>query len=382
MTTVQVSPEVAGIVDQLRSARRDKFPLRIVGGGTWLDAGRPTSADDRLELGTFSGITSYEPDDLTLTARAGTSLAEIDRATVAHGQWMTLDPFGSSRGTLGATIATGSCGPLASAFGTPRDHVLGCEFVSGAGEVIRAGGRVVKNVAGFDLVRLATGAWGTIGAITEVTVRLRARPEVERTLAVSIGGDQTTITDAWRSLREGDLTLLAAELVSPSLGQELSLGGPSLLVRLGGNRILVDSAATTVASLGECSAAPDEVWRELADAEPKSAIVFRVSTLPSSVDVLWMRASRLAEDAGGYAHASITRGVVRCVLPLIDDHQSFDHLNGELAALAEHFTVVGERLPASLWNVVTRARSTDDLARKVRLAFDPDCVMNRGILGA
>ena len=100
--------------------------------------------------------------DLTLTARAGTTLANIARATAAEGQWLALDPHGSASGTLGATIATASAGPLAHAFGTPRDNVLGIEAVTGTGEIVRAGGRVVKNVAGFDLTRLFTGAWGTL----------------------------------------------------------------------------------------------------------------------------------------------------------------------------------------------------------------------------
>jgi glycolate oxidase FAD binding subunit len=86
--------------------------------------------------------------------------------TPAERQWLALDAFGSPEGTLGATVATASAGPLAHAFGTPRDNVLGLEFVTGEGEVVRGGGRVVKNVAGFDLVRLLTGAWGTLGAIT------------------------------------------------------------------------------------------------------------------------------------------------------------------------------------------------------------------------
>ena len=129
------------------------------------------------------------PGDLTLTARAGTTLAEIERATAAERQLLALDPYGTARGTIGATIATASAGPLAHAFGTPRDLVLGLEFVTGDGAVIRAGGRVVKNVAGFDLTRLLTGAWGTLGVITEVSVRLRALPEMEESVALAVRDD-------------------------------------------------------------------------------------------------------------------------------------------------------------------------------------------------
>src|SRR5205085_7816433 len=134
-----------------------------------------------------------------------------------HGQWITLDPIGTDHSTIGATIATASAGPLASAFGTPRDHVLGCEFVTGNGDIVNAGGQVVKNVAGFDLVRLVTGAWGTLGAITEVTLRVRAKPEVDSTLAIGLG--RLGADPLWRWLRQSEFTPLAAELVSPSLAE-------------------------------------------------------------------------------------------------------------------------------------------------------------------
>src|SRR5206468_6797235 len=124
------------------------------------------------------------PGDLTLTARAGTTLAEIRSATAEHNQWLALDPSGRDESTLGAIAATASAGPLATAFGTPRDLILGLEFVSGDGHIARGGGKVVKNVAGFDLTRLFIGSWGTLGVITEVSVRLHAKPEVDRTIAI------------------------------------------------------------------------------------------------------------------------------------------------------------------------------------------------------
>ncbi len=161
-------------------------PLRIVGSGTWLDAGRPVRGANELSLADDDAIVEYVPSDLTLTARAGVTLAHIARVTAAERQWLALDPHGAASGTLGATIATASAGPLAHAFGTPRDNVLGVEAVIGTGEIVRAGGRVVKNVAGFDLTRLFTGAWGTLAVITEATVRLRALPERDQTLTLAV----------------------------------------------------------------------------------------------------------------------------------------------------------------------------------------------------
>ncbi|PYP65762.1 MAG: hypothetical protein DMD26_09925, partial [Gemmatimonadetes bacterium] len=154
----------AEVREQVRDAAARERRLRIAGGETWLDANRPVRAGATLVMRSLSGIVEYEPGDLTLTARAGTTMDEIARATSAHGQWLALDPFGDpARATLGATIATASSGPLARAFGAPRDVTLGVEFVTGRGDVARGGGRVVKNVAGFDLTRLLTGSWGSLG---------------------------------------------------------------------------------------------------------------------------------------------------------------------------------------------------------------------------
>src|SRR5947209_4744398 len=141
-----------GLAELVRTASQ---PLRIVAHGTWQDAGRPCDASAmRLDVGGYRGIVEYEPGDLTLTCAAGTSLREIDEATHENRQFLALDPFGSPDGSLGATVATASVGPLSHGFGAVRDNVLGLEFVTGDGVVARGGGRVVKNVAGFDLVRL------------------------------------------------------------------------------------------------------------------------------------------------------------------------------------------------------------------------------------
>src|SRR5919199_3193050 len=123
----------------------------------------------------------------------------------------------------GARWRTASYGPLATAFGTPRDAVLGAEFVTGAGAIVRGGGRVVKNVAGFDLVRLVIGAWGTLGVLTEITVRLRARPEVDETLAIAVGASADAVARLATALRALPFTPFAAEMVNGALATRLGL---------------------------------------------------------------------------------------------------------------------------------------------------------------
>ena len=165
----------AAISAAVRDSAASRTTMRIVGRGTWLDAVSPVTAMARLSLEADSGIVAYVPDDLTVTARAGTTLRELADVLAKHDQWIALDPAGGDDCTIGATVATCSYGPAAALFGTPRDQVLGMTVVLGTGDVIRPGGRVVKNVAGFDLTRLMIGAWGTLGIVTEVTLRVRSR---------------------------------------------------------------------------------------------------------------------------------------------------------------------------------------------------------------
>jgi len=383
VTTLTALDSTDVVATRVREACAARTPLRIVGRGHWLDVGRPCDAIDRLELGALSGITEYEPGDLTLTAKAGTSLAEIDTATASEGQWLTLDPFGPRDGTIGATIATASWGPLASAFGTPRDHLLGCEVVTGSGEVVRAGGRVVKNVAGFDLARLMCGAWGTLGVITSVSVRLRARPEADVTLAIELDARRDDpCTDAWRWLRASTFTPLAAELCSPALARALGVGDRlTLLMRLGGNESLVRAARDSVAELGAPREVVVDVWDRLRAAEPSGAAVIRLGTLPANVGALWSNASESVERAGGFAHATLERGVVRCVVPVTAIDEENGRLRGIIGALQSTGSRVAERLPPALWSEVPSAID-NPLSSRIANAFDPHRVLNPGILGA
>ncbi len=350
-------------------------PLRIVGSGNWLDAGRAVDDADPLSLAGDDAIIEYVASDLTLTARAGATLLDIARVTAAEGQWLALDPFGSPAGTLGATIATGSAGPLAQAFGTPRDNVLGLEAVTGKGEIVRAGGRVVKNVAGFDLTRLFTGAWGTLAVITEATVRLRALPERDQTITLALPpGDAM---ERWLAkLRALPFSPLALELLNAPLAHALDLGDRALLLgRLGGNDDSVREQLRALGALGEMRPAPKDAWRALAEIEPPGAAVVRVSAPPSRLHALWARLS--VHDGESLVHAAAGRGIVRCI------HAASAH--APLAPWLAHVsqtegTRIFERLPATAWSTIP-PRVNDSLSRAVRHAFDPQRILNRGILG-
>jgi glycolate oxidase FAD binding subunit len=375
--------DAVAVAATIRDARAARTSLRIVGGGTWLDAGRPVHADSTLSVSSLRGVTQYEPGDFTLTVRAGTPLGEIADIADREGQWLTLQPHGASEGTIGATIATSSWGPLASAYGTPRDHLLGCEVVTGAGEIVRAGGRVVKNVAGFDLARLMTGAWGTLGVITEVTVRLRARPEVNRTVAIALDGtDEGTCEDAVRWLRTTPYRPMAAELCSATMSDRIGLERrPLFLVRLGGNEAFVRSAGNEVAELGTTTDVESTVWDRLRESEPQGAVVVRLATLPSELGALWGRIARVVSSRGGACHATIARGVARCILPAARSSEEAESLRSMMKELQAPGSRVAERLPHQLWDEMP-SEVGDSLSQGVRRTFDPDHVLNPGILGS
>jgi len=240
---------------------RELDPLRIRGGGHWMEAGQPVQARDLLSLESLRGIGAYTPGDLTISVGAATTLAELDAATAPHGQWCPLLPWGDDAGTVGATIATATAGPFAAQLGRPRDLVLGVEAVDGTGRTIAAGGRVVKNVAGFDLTRAFTGSWGTLAALTHVHLRLRARPAIDETWSVAGDSGDATLRAALHELAQGPYAPLG--LIALTLAQATTIdvdAGTAALVRLGGNRAFVDASRAALRALGTCTATDPSVW--------------------------------------------------------------------------------------------------------------------------
>lgn len=371
---------VLALHEAVRSAAHAGVPLRIAGLGGWLDAGRPVVAARTLSVRDCAGIVEYVPGDLTMTARAGTPLAALHAAARAEGQLVPLDPWGGDEGSLGATLATATAGPSSHAHGLPRDVVLGLAAVSGTGELLRAGGRVVKNVAGFDLARLMIGAWGTLGVLAEATVRLRAIPEADETLALAL--DDRAPGAALAAIAALPVAPIALELVSDALASRLALpAGTRLLVRLGGNATSVGAQRAALAAAGDVATVPDGTWTALRTAEPAGAATLRLSAAPSRLPAVWDEARRLLDGAGpsAFAHASAARGVARVVLSQAVDEEALAALLG--ARPPAGVTRIFERLPAPLWPRLAPTAADDRLSRGVRTAFDPERLLNPGILG-
>jgi FAD/FMN-containing dehydrogenase len=372
------------VVAAIKESGKTQTPIRISGRSTWLDAGRPVRANKALSLAGDAGVVSYVPDDLTLTARAGTPLSEIDRVTREHDQWLPLDPYGSPDGTIGATVATASAGPLASSFGLPRDLLLGLEFVNGRGDVVRGGGKVVKNVAGFDLSRLLTGSWGTLGVITEVTVRLYALPETDRTFAIVLDGSEKEVQSLVHAIVASPLTPYAIQLINPPAARALGLGEhPVCLIRFGGNEAVVRAQSQALSQVARPKEVESTAWIRLRTLEGKAHTTVRISGLPQRF--LNASARIVGDDIPGiFSYMDPRRGTLRIVVGA-DRGADDDSMIGASSTFrpdkSESSDVIFEKLHPDVWPAVAPSAVSDALSQGIKRAYDPHNILNPGILG-
>ncbi|MEP6507933.1 MAG: FAD-binding oxidoreductase [Gemmatimonadales bacterium] len=384
------STAASGVQEVILESLASATPLRISGRSNWIEAGRAVEATKILSLAAHDEVIDYVPGDLTITVNAGMTLREIDRITREQGQWFPLDPHGSDDGTIGATIATGSFGALAHSYGRARDLVLGVEFVTGEGSVVRGGGRVVKNVAGFDLVRLMTGSWGTIGVITEVTLRLYSLPPHPVSLALTVPDGQPAFAQRVKSLLSLPVTPMSVEIVDAEVAGLLGLPcTTALLVQLGGNRAAVDAQVDAISSLDGVSEIFPEVWQRLrivddipagdpAADRSGSNIVVRVSGLPGRIGDMWTVLEKMIGTIpGARMHASAGLGIVRCILPPTAGFEAVQ----AIAEACRSETLVWERMPRELWPLISPTVIGDRISQRIKSAFDPRNILNPGILG-
>ena len=373
------------------------------GKGTWLRSGQPPDRVDVVISTTrMDRVLAYQPDDLFIQAEAGIGLDLLSRRVLEGRQWLPLDPSGATRGTLGATVSTGSAGPLQAGFGTPRDHVLGATLVTGDGRMLRLGGKVVKNVAGFDLLKLAIGSWGTLGVITSVTTRLHPVPELDRTLLFQ-SPDVLSAARLARAIAGSPVSLAAVEVLSPG---EREAGGQST-VPLVAVRIMESPAAAAVVDATVCERADAQpimrlegqdshsIFENVRAMEDGAELVLRLSLLPSRLAALVEMAVGLGEisdpDVGWgmrmAAHAQT--GVLRVMIARV--HRRGGWLEGAVGALAglrlslesEAGSMVISQGPLEVvqsmgaWG---EAGSAMNLMRGLQSEFDPASILMPGRL--
>ena len=276
-------------------------PFELRGTATKRGLGRPAGAETMLDLSGFSGIHLYEPDELVLEAGAGTLLAEIEKTVAAANQQLAFEPPDLSRlhgsthaGTLGGLVACNLAGPRRIKVGAVRDHVLGFTGVTGRGDIFKAGARVVKNVTGYDLPKLLTGSYGTLAALTSVTLKVLPKPETEETLVLG-GLDDAAAVRAMSLAMQSSCEVSGAAHV-PGQGTFLRLEGiaPSIAYRRDKLRALLRG---TISILDAAQSASQ--WLAIGDVTPLAdtpeRIVWRISVAPSEAPAVLARIKSKAD---------------------------------------------------------------------------------------
>jgi glycolate oxidase FAD binding subunit len=276
------SPDAVALL--LGTAHQEGWRVRIEGAGTWLQSDAP--ADLALTTRRLDRIPAIEPQDLTATAEAGIGLDQLRQQLADRGAWLGLDPPGLAGRTLGSIVASATAGPLRQGFGPVKDHLLGVTFVTGDGRMVQSGGRVMKNVAGYDLTRLQAGGFGAFGVVVLVHLRLRALPRADVTHLLE--GSREDLTQVAEDIAAAGLTPAALELVSPALARRERW---VLAVRLAGSPTLVAADETGLgAATGGGRFTPlraeeaHAFWMRHAEGFAIRPVTFRLGAVPSASD--------------------------------------------------------------------------------------------------
>jgi len=374
---------VAEVQEAVRAAAAGGLALVASGLGAHLDVGAPPARlDVLLRLDRLARVVDHQAGDMTVTVEAGCPLAALDATLAAAGQWLPLDPPRPEATTVGGLVAANLSGPLRASQGTARDLLLGVHVVGADGALVASGGRVVKNVAGYDLPKLHVGALGTVGVIVEATFKLRPRPACERAMVLACR-TVAAAADAARAVLDAPLVPLWLELAGPGGLAEGPGDGAAVVVGLGGIEDEVAAGEAAVRALAGARglgavAVPDGAALRAclaAFAVEPAAAVLRAAVLPADVGAAIERLGAAAREAGTsvrcLAHAA--NGVVRAavadaagVVPLVGAARPWCAARGG--------SLVVERAPPEVkhgldvWGDVGPGAA---LMRGVKAAFDP-----------
>ncbi len=375
------------------------------GGGTHLGLGMPPErVNVLLDLSGLDDVIEYRPEDLTLAVAAGARLQDVQRLLAEAGQMLALDPAGGAEATIGGMVAANLSGPRRAGSGTARDLVIGLEVAGLDGLVTRSGGMVVKNVTGYDLPKAHIGAFGTLGVITRVNVKITPRPAVERTLVLPLA-DLAAAGSAIGAVIDCPLMCSGVELVQRTLTPDIDLdrGAPWLLAlrapgTAGGVAAQLQMAAAAVASQASAGgvtldgpaqlrfwSAADALARPPVGSQPQTTC--RLSALSSQTPSLLGSAAEIGEDLRlrTVASARALNGVVRVRASGSGDAGVLTSFVQRLRAAAERLggALVIESAPvqvkrdAGVWGVSAEAPDVQAM-NALRAAFDPGRIINRG----
>ncbi|MGA2055069.1 MAG: FAD-binding protein [Bradyrhizobium sp.] len=389
----------------VRAAIASEQPLEIIGHGTKRMVGQVMATNALLDLSALNAVKSYEPNELIITVEAGAPLSDVKSLIDSKNQRFAFEPMDTApllgtpeAGTIGGMISAGLAGPRRIQAGAARDHLLGAHAVSGFGDSFKAGGRVVKNVTGYDLCKLLAGSWGTLAVMTEVTLKVMPRPESERTLVLR-DLDHATANQAMTAALGSPFDVSGAAHVPKSAlhdtsGALGSLGAPQTaltLLRLEG---ITASAAHRAASLakqlarfGTADIIEDELsaaaWECVRDVEPFAAKgplgawpVWRIVCPPASGGAL---GERLARETGGDVLYDWGGGLIWAALPPQPDAQAA-LVRQRAASAGGHAMLLraGDEVRRQVDVFQPASEGVAALSERVRQSFDPKGILNRG----
>ncbi len=387
----------AGVVDAVQEALAGSTPLEIIGHGSKRGIGHRVDAGHVLDVSELKGVTLYEPDELVLSAKAGTPMAVIEKLLSDNDQCFHFEPMDygpllsgeSGRGTIGGALAANLSGPRRLKAGAARDHVLGVRVVSGRGELFKSGGRVVKNVTGYDLSKGMANSWGTLGVATEVTFKVLPKPETAATLAVRGLTDEQAVRAMAMAMGSREEVASAAHLpptvanrfLDGKLGWEaatvLRLEGfaPSVEHR---SRQLQALLGGVVDVLNEAQS--HQLWREVRDVLPyanagDNRAVWRVSMAPM---LGWCMVDEFRRYAGVDAFYDWQGGLIWMRMEADPEAQTLRQLIAKYGG--GHATLV--RAPESVRSSVEvfepQPAALAALSQRLKHQFDPENILNPG----
>jgi glycolate oxidase FAD binding subunit len=394
--TAAVFPEtVDQVVAVVREAVAAGSSVMPWGGGTAMAVGEPPRPGIVLGLRRLSRVVEHEPGDLTATVEAGLTLASLQETLRARGQWLSLDPPDAERATVGGIVAANAAGARRHLYGTVRDLLIGLTVVTADGAVVRGGGKVVKNVAGYDIPKLFIGSWGTLGIVVEATFKLRPLPDDERLLAVRFERLKDCGVAA-RGVLASDLIPSALDVVDAAAASALGLASqPALVVGFDGLPEQVEwqtaELSALVGPLGgrDVTTLPPPTWLRLptiardAIASPTAMMTF--SVLPTLVADTMEQGAQAARQRGlasawaAHAGVGVIRGALRTgrepteVAAVLTEWRTIAAAGGGHAALTWAPLAVKSQVP--VWD---DAGAAGRIMRRVKAQLDPDNVLSPG----
>lgn len=379
---------IADLATVVKVAAQEKMAMIPCGNGSKLDWGGLTKQSPLLvSTQKCDRIIEHAVDDLTVTVEAGVKLADLQNQLKATNQFLPIDPAFPETATIGGILATADTGSLRQRYGGIRDLVLGISFIRGDGEIAKAGGRVVKNVAGYDLMKLFIGSYGTLGVITQVTFRTYPIPETSQTLVIT--GETAKIAQAIQLLRNSALTPTAADLITASVAKEIGLGeNLALLLRFQTIPESIQAQAQELAIMVQDlnlatakyeSEAENRLWNQVnnivRNPQTSETTICKLGILPTAGVELLQTLTQVAPDSKAMIHIGSGIGVVQLnqIEPnIITQSRNFCQAkNGFLSVLTAPQAI---KQTVDIWGYQGNALG---MMQTIKQKFDPQNIFNR-----